>query len=72
MGGALEIKNEADLKKSWDNSSVDVWLASDGGERRIRVIRDDFNSYGELKNYLAHFLEKLEKKKDAFIEAYIS
>ena len=59
MGGFPDIKNEEDLRKSWDNKFVNSWLADDNVGTMKRVFKDDFKNFEELKENLAYFLEIL-------------
>jgi hypothetical protein len=70
MGGALEIKNETDLKNSWDNNLYGMWEAADGMGTWKRVFRNDFNSYDALKKDLEYMLTQLKNgQQEAFIRA---
>jgi len=69
MGGG-EIKNEVDLKKSWDDKYIGIWEADDGMGTRIRVFRDGFKSYEELGNHLAYYLKNL-KNEEACIRSIV-
>jgi hypothetical protein len=59
MGGFSDIKNEEDLRKSWDNNLVNSWFADDEAGTMKRVFRTDFKNFEELKENLAYFLEIL-------------
>jgi hypothetical protein len=57
MGGFPDIKNEEDLRKSWDNNLVNSWFADDEAGTIKRVFRADFENFEQLKENLAYFLE---------------
>ena len=67
-GGNGLIKNEEELKKSWDNRSNVFWEVDDGvGDRRY-IYSEDL-TYTQFKEKINYYLKQVEKgQKDAYIK----
>ncbi len=72
-GGGL-IKNDTELKKSWDNKSVQSWLVNDGVGQMTNMFREDAATneimpYENFKGKINYYLEQVKKgQKDAYIK----
>jgi len=62
-GGNGLIKNEEELKKSWDNKLISSWEADDGMGTRERLFREGY-TYDELKKRLNYFFKKMKEHAD--------
>ena len=62
------IKNEEELKKSWDNRANVFWEVDDGvGDRRY-IYSEDL-TYEQFKEKINYYLKQVEKEqKDAYIK----
>jgi hypothetical protein len=62
------IKNEEELKKSWDNRANVFWEVDDGvGDRRY-IYSEDL-TYEQFKEKINYYLKQVEKgQKDAYIK----
>lgn len=73
-GGNGLIKNEEELKKSWDNKSVQSWLVNDGVGQMTSIFREDAATnkimpYKNFKGKINYYLEQVKKgQKDAYIK----
>lgn len=67
-GGNGLIKNEEELKKSWDNRANVFWEVDDGvGDRRY-IYSEDL-TYEQFKEKINYYLKQVEKgQKDAYIK----
>jgi len=72
-GGGL-IKNDTELKKSWDNKSVQSWLVNDGVGQMTSIFREDAATsdimpYEDFKGKIIYYLGQVIKgQKDAYIK----
>jgi len=75
-GGNDFIKNEEELKKSYDNSNIKFWEVHDGvGDRRFIYSKDAATNkkmpYEEFKQKINYYLKQVVKgQKDAFIKEH--
>ena len=71
-GGEVEhIKNEVDLKKSWDNGT-NMWMANNGLGKHENFFRVDYTTYEDFEKVLEPFLKIVKKVKNfETSEAYI-
>ena len=67
-GGMGLIKNEEELKKSWDNRANVFWEVDDGvGDRRY-IYSEDL-TYEDFKNKINYYLNQVKNgQKDAYIK----
>jgi hypothetical protein len=67
-GGNGLVKNEKELKKSWDNRANVFWEVDDGvGDRRY-IYSEDL-TYEQFKEKINYYLKQVEKRqKDAYIK----
>ena len=67
-GGNGLIKNEEELKKSWDNRANVFWEVDDGvGDRRY-IYSEDL-TYEDFKNKINYYLNQVKNgQKDAYIK----
>ena len=43
-----EIKNEEELKKSWENKSVQSWMVNDGVGTMMTIFREDATTHEKM------------------------
>lgn len=81
-GGNGLIKNEEELKKSWDNEKVQYWEVHDGVGSSTKIYREDVNGvimpYGTkddkvimstFRGKINYYLKQVENgQKDAYIK----
>lgn len=73
-GGNGLIKNEEELKQSWNNKSVQSWLVNDGVGQMTSIFREDAATneimpYEKFKGKINYYLEQVKKgQKDAYIK----
>lgn len=73
-GGNGLIKNETELKTSWDNERVKSWLVNDGVGQMTSIFREDAATneimpYENFKEKINYYLEQVKKgQKDAYIK----
>ena len=73
-GGNGLIKNEEELKKSWDNSNIKFWEVDDGvGDRRFiyreHAATDKIMPYEEFKEKINYYLKQVVSgQKEAYIK----
>ncbi len=62
------LKNERELKKSWDNKIVQFWEADDGvGDRRY-IYRENL-TYEQFKEKIDYYMKQIKKgQKEAYIK----
>ncbi|NDE13729.1 hypothetical protein EBZ80_02235 [bacterium] len=60
MGNGSQIRNEAQLEKSW-NSNDGIWEADDGISRE-RFFREGL-TYDKLRDNLRYYLDKIRNRK---------
>ena len=72
-GGNNLIKNEEDLRKSWNNKSVQSWLVNDGVGHMTSIFREDAATneimpYEKFKEKINYYLKQVKNgQKDAYI-----
>ena len=67
-GGNGLIKNEEELKKSWDNRANVFWEVDDGVGDRRNIYSEDL-TYTQFKEKINYYLKQVEKgQKDAYIK----
>ena len=73
-GGNSKITSENELKKSWENKSVQKWLVNDGVGTMTTIFREDAATneimpYENFKGKINYYLEQVKKgQKDAYIK----
>jgi hypothetical protein len=72
-GGGL-IKNETELKNSWDNKAVISWTVNDGVGQMTNIFRENAATgnimpYEEFKTKIDHYLKQvIKEQKGAYIK----
>ena len=74
MKGGGSIKNERELKNSWDNKAVKSWTVNDGVGQMTNIFRENAATgnimpYEEFKGKINYYLNQVTKgQKGAYIE----
>ena len=74
MKGGGSIKNEIELKNSWDNKAVKSWTVNDGVGQMTNIFRENAATgkimpYEEFKGKINYYLNQVTKgQKGAYIE----
>lgn len=67
-GGNGLVKNEDELKQSWNNRANIFWEVDDGVGDRIYMYSEDL-TYEQFKEKINYYLKQVEKgQKDAYIK----
>jgi tRNA-dihydrouridine synthase len=73
-GGNGSIKNEKELKQSWENTKVQSWVVNDGVGTMMNIFREDaatnkIMSYEKFKEKINYYLEQVVNgQKEAYIK----